>query len=1034
MSLPTTPTRCGALSTISTPSDSPYGDSKPELTPRSKVKAMLAALDSDSDSDHLNQTQESHTIAVATNAAHSLPQTSSSAKQRESSNNYDGSADEESNHIPTKPRGKLASRLRGHEVAQSKNSDESSDMKAYDRIKRKLLQGRPREFGGEAADSVQDDSTNREGVPTINSSIHSSQSGAGSDSPHSPAKTGPSRPRSSNFLRQNSTTPIESSKRAETDNDDSDSDLPPDPLISTKVQLLVARKREELQAKKDADAREKTEKKLRLQTLSKTRTTRPTKPGSTPMGVSDNDSDDQDIESRLTQQARPTRKPTKKELEETNRETQRMRRNMQWTHQAKTKKKITKESLFTRFNFRTSPQVAGVAQALGSSTAVSSAPASDTEDRNSRESPPTSPETAINSSRKLESLQLSHGEATTITVEEVQGVLPSSLCVLSRPLLQLHEQHDERLKRVMDTRDLASITVSSKDPSNQPTKTYPSNPSLRSMTHNFDSDSDLEILPCEKLKRSNLDLFDRLAVHNVNEERSLQTLRALAHVNSPGKQNLGSKPSMTMSDMHIALQKKARKQAAKERAEKIQDLKDRGIIIQTAEEREKDQAEVEDLVDKARREAALIMQKEKHAARKEKLANGEPDGMDFSSDEDEDYQDNDAEESEIDLSGSDEEQAREDEHQSGSEAEEDVRSARLVDTEASEAGEDENRVGEPYSESEEDQGGEVISVPRVKRRRPTRLIIDDDDADDDEVGKNDIQPSPVISPENTQKLLIPGLPFCNAMPMGLTQAFAATMADTQTKTQLSGSAEPDQEQDSLAFLEHMPEPNFPIYEFEDSQQLVPDSQNGNPLSAVGSNAADQTISPEIDLHFSQDQIQYNALEDDEDLPVATQFSEIPDPTQDAGFAITTPIRNRFVSVPPSTVDTVLLSGMARDSPIVKKRGRLYRRVDASGDASDDVGDINEDDNSRQDGISIDAFNVMNKAARKPVQTIDAFDKNKSEAKGMVEEQAQESEDEYAGLGGASDDESAEEEDEEVRMMIDEGDVNVDERKLAAFYA
>lgn len=992
---------------------------------------MLAALDSDSDSDHLNRTQESHTIAVASNAAHSLPQTSSSAKRRGSSNIYDGSAGKESDHIPTKPRGKLASRLRGHEVAQPTISDESSDMKAYDRIKRKLLQGPPMEFGGKAADSMQDDSMNREGVPTINSSIHSSQTGAGSDSPHSPAKTSPSRPRWSNlFLRQNSTTTIESSKMAETDNDDSDSDLPPDPLISTKVQLLVARKREELQAMKDADAWEKTEKKLRLPTLSKTRTTRPTKPGSTSMGVSDNDSDDQDIESRLTQQARPTRKPTKKELEETNRETQRMRRNMQWTHQAKTKKKITKESLFTRFNLRTSPQVAGAAQALSSSTAVSSAPASDTEDRDRRESPPTSPETAIDSPRKLESLQLSHGEATTITAEEVQGVLPSSLCVLGRPLLQLHEEHAERLKRVMDTRDLASITVSSKDPSNQPTKIYPSNPSLRSMTQNFDSDSDLEILPCEKLKRSTLDVFDRLAVHNVNEERSLQTLRALAHVNSPGKQNLGSKPSMTMSDMHISLQKKARKQAAKERAEKIQDLKDRGIIIQTAEEREKDQAEVEDLVDKARREAALIMEKEKHAARKEKLANGESDGMDLSSDEDEDYQDNDAEESEIDLSGSDEEQARGDEHKVVSEAEEDVRSARLVDTEASEAGEDENRVGELYSESEEDQGDEVINVPQVKRRRLTRLIIDDDDADDDEIGKHDIQPSPVISPENMQKPLIPGLPFCNAMPMGLTQAFAATMADTQTKTQLNESADPDQEQDSLAFLGPMPEPNFPIYEFEDSQQLVPDSQNGNPLFAVGSNAADQTISPEIDLHFSQDQIQSNALEDGEDLPVATQFSEIPDPTQDAGFVITTPIRNRFVSVPPSTVDTVLLSSMARNSPIAKKRGRLYRRADASGD----VGDINEDDNSRHDGISIDAFNVMNKAARKPVQTIDAFDKNESEAKGMVEEQAQESEDEYAGLGGASDDESAEEEDEEVQMMIDEGEVKVDERELAAFYA
>jgi len=56
------------------------------------------------------------------------------------------------------------------------------------------------------------------------------------------------------------------------------------------------------------------------------------------------------------------------------------------------------------------------------------------------------------------------------------------------------------------------------------------------------------------------------------------------------------------------------------------------------------------------------------------------------------------------------------------------------------------------------------------------------------------------------------------------------------------------------------------------------------------------------------------------------------------------------------------------------------------------------------------------------------------AKDMIEEQAQESEDEYAGVGGASDDESGGEEDELVRQMMDHSEVQVDERELAAFYA
>lgn len=53
---------------------------------------------------------------------------------------------------------------------------------------------------------------------------------------------------------------------------------------------------------------------------------------------------------------------------------------------------------------------------------------------------------------------------------------------------------------------------------------------------------------------------------------------------------------------------------------------------------------------------------------------------------------------------------------------------------------------------------------------------------------------------------------------------------------------------------------------------------------------------------------------------------------------------------------------------------------------------------------------------------------------MVEDQALESEDEYAGLGGASDEESGGSEDEEVRKMIEHEYIDVDEGKLAALFA
>ena len=54
---------------------------------------------------------------------------------------------------------------------------------------------------------------------------------------------------------------------------------------------------------------------------------------------------------------------------------------------------------------------------------------------------------------------------------------------------------------------------------------------------------------------------------------------------------------------------------------------------------------------------------------------------------------------------------------------------------------------------------------------------------------------------------------------------------------------------------------------------------------------------------------------------------------------------------------------------------------------------------------------------------------------MVQEQAEESEDEYAGLGGASDDESGGEFDDETKKLIDDEDTaRTNERDIAAYYA
>lgn len=563
-------------------------------------------------------------------------------------------------------------------------------------------------------------------------------------------------------------------------------------------------------------------------------------------------------------------------------------------------------------------------------------------------------------------------------------------------------------------------------------------PASRSKQQDGGSDSDLEILP-RQISKSRLDAFNHLPTKKAGEARSLQKLRVLAHLHSPEKQRGRVRASMTLSDMQTSLRQRARQQAAAERAEKIQDLKARGVVFQTAEERQKDQVEVEDLVEKARKEAEEIKRKEKAAVRNEKRADGELATLDDTSDDDEDYEENGENASEIELCGSDEERSSSDDDVSdsengegGGEDDEDIAGVGVdgnirntkgfIEDEASEYPEDEDSANEVEMAADEITGDEEISVPLPQRKARNSRVIDDDD--------EDALHEPLVNPnlpaeDPLRKPMIPGLDFArgpNLPMMGMTQAFAATMANTQD--QIPNNMILDQDQDSIQVLGLVPEPNFPVFDPNDIESMVMDSQNGKDSMVQGS-----TVNEEISLDYSQSQLEYENTQEPKSLPSATQDDDIPDPTQDVGFGLSSPAANRFVVPPPSTVDTIVIPGP--ESP-VKKKGRLQRRKNAATDQSND----NDSYRAKQPAdfeIAANAFDVM-KRKRMVAATTKAYDKKKSEAKEMVEEQAFESEDEYAGLGGASDDESGGSEDEDTRQMIEHGDVEVDERKLAAFHA
>lgn len=514
-----------------------------------------------------------------------------------------------------------------------------------------------------------------------------------------------------------------------------------------------------------------------------------------------------------------------------------------------------------------------------------------------------------------------------------------------------------------------------------------------------------------------------------SESNAMLTLRALAHVTSPNKTR-GSRGSLTPSELQLQLQRRARQQAQKAREERIADLKARGIIVQTEEERERDQLELDNLLDKARKEAKELAKKEKNAAKKDGvLASGDrlPDSED--EDEDEDYiSSEEEEEGGVELSGSeDEEEVQEDEEDGETAAGEG-----LFDDQADDdAGEEE----EVHSDESDVEMNDVASEsePEVKptrggkQIRNKRVITDEEDEEIEISVAASAQPPPSAPSDEMAAFGFGAVP---ASSMGLTQMFAGTMLDTQSQSQsgsgISPHVEIDQQQDSLDFLRGlssaapmnwdaaMVEP-FQDFLIQDSQ--ISPSQNEHTQSQIDS------APQQIKLGISQLPSQF---------PRQTPFSEVPDPTQDVGFQARTPAKRSLP--PPSTVETEILP--IPESPVVRRKGRLQRRseqITVLSDLDENEADVMSGSEDEGQDASANLFDLMRKAAKKQT-AVETFDKKKSNAREMVQEQAEESEDEYAGLGGASDDESTGEMDEEVAKMIDEGEVDTDERQIAAFFA
>ncbi|KAK3493778.1 MRC1-like domain-containing protein [Neurospora crassa] len=903
-----------------------------------------------------------------------------------------------------------------------------------------------------------------------------------------------------------------------------------------RFQALVEKKRKEREAREAEEERKKTERRAAMAADDR-------------MSMDEDDDNISDDEGgrKLTQKAgtkKPSqRKASKKALEEMHRETQRMARELQLAHEPKIKNKITKATLFERFNFRPAGAAAAttgkpVKESSGPESPATSRP-SDTEKVPEKETPPSSPPVGNKQPDKtVEELATSTGDL--LIQENSDGELPT----LEQALTQTKKPDKGKGKATAADIE-AEVTASLPKVKRNVRVKLPLQPSsIQANTISLDDDEDDDLQVKPPTRKSKIDaIFDRLPLNQTREPRPLQVLRKLAHIDDPeklpaaplpkNKQHLSKHqpPAMTPGALEMTLIQRARAQAKREREEHLEMLKAKGVVVLTAEERAKEMQEVEDIVARARREAEEIMKREREDAKEERRKrkeNGEEDplGWDDSEEDDESYVgsekgDDDKEEPEaIELSGSEDEEEEEEEGEGGNEDEdEDMAEAdpagALFDESADESGED--------NADKQNEDEDELPSTKIVRRRPRKqvVVLSDDDDDDEEEREEQVASSkqrieetprpkqrfpksptsalhsgspsvPTSVLRSARKSFIPGLPVPVAGPagLGLTQIFAGTMDDSQpgSPSQFAGSS-PSQPRPTFDIdLTDIPDSNFSqtAGQQQSEDNMILDSQPSLPTRPQAAKDKEEETQAALEtqgvqLGFSQSESQMHGFDSLLNHPAfnMTQGSELIEPTQDQGYKDYTPLKQRFVDAPlppHSTVETVLVGGQSgnrssgslmtasnstpdgsgsvgsigENSPSGKRPlGRLRRRGDvitgsalfnastlseeAEGDGDEEMGDAGDGDHEAEKAKS--AFEKMKRAAEREKRRKEA--KKKSKAREMVEEQAEESEDEYAGLGGIDGEGSSDEEDEElVKEMIDDETKagEGDERKLAAFYA
>ncbi|KAG5774117.1 hypothetical protein H9Q72_000406 [Fusarium xylarioides] len=959
-------------------SHSSEGGTPEPLSPQSRFKAQLAALESsDDETSSSNQYTDNNSKNHLDLPAQIIPGQEAS--------------DESDNDI-IRPRGKLAARMQ--RTWQQKESGNSACLQkdtTGDCIEK------THEPGEKATEEVENaDNISMPDVESQEDDAPFARRRLVRKAPSSPASKPTPRGSSPALFVSSPLRP--SPTRSIHNGSDSEVDMPA--LKSDRFKAMLERRR---QKRRDEDAAKEAieaEKRAKQQKVAQDMEEM----------VSDDDNfsiTDDEGGRRLTQAERPSaRKASKKAIEEMKRETQRMSRNMQLAHEAKTRKKITKNSLFERFNFCP----AGEPEPDVASSSRVPTPHSDVE-MQGVDTPPSSP-------------PVSKENTTAVTdPETAAGDDEFDLPTIDNLAETTRLRPDKGKGKAVETR------TEQEQPVQKPRRQFRVKlPPVRANVTMVDSDDELEITTTTKDKIRAV--FDMAPAKKAQEHSSVQALRALAQLKSPGKETRRKNENhgMTAAELQAYLYQKARQQAKVERDRRVDLLKAQGVVIQTAEERERQMQDAEDIVARARVEAQMIRQKEKAAAKKEAKENGEVDPLAWDDSEDDEYQasgnEADGEGSVVELSGSEDGEELSDEEQTDGN--------NMVEVEArdgeSEASADENDDATLIVSQDVQDDIEEFPATRHRRLRKPIVLFDEEEEEEDTVEmtprpKNTVHMSPTVpntqSPtaprsvlRSAKKNFIPGLPVQGPAGLGLTQIFAGTMDDSQMNS-VDGPT-----QSLMPDFDHFPDSNFSATMDEPLEDMIVDSQKND----------NQKNTQDIALDLSQSQMRgLDSLLQEE----STQISEMIDFTQDRGLQDQTPLKNRFVEAPVSTTETMLVDhdDPTQASPLVR-RGRLRRRIETSQR-------IRETPEPASAEKTDNVFEALREGAKnehkKRLQP--EFDHKNSKAKEMVQEQAEESEDEYAGLGGADGEDSDYESAASLKDIIDDTASNdIDGAKLAALYA